>query len=206
VGPPARTGPEKIHPHHHPPPLWSRRNAASRLFSPATLDQPTSNGDGDGDGDGSPALKLEMEQRGFPLTVSSIILVELDEEISSHVLQGVGWDESGTDIIRTDRPTKRARYSNSMTVFESGHLISVTIRTTLLSRNLMLNFYDPNTMNTTIRQKIYCPYPYSIREFFPRKKNHLYLYPQYPFVSDPFSSLVGGCYTIPAKKSCEKSL
>jgi hypothetical protein len=52
----------------------------------------------------------------------------------------------------------------------------------------MLNFYDPNIMNITIRQKIYCLYLYSIREFFPRKKN--YLYPQYPSVSDPFSSLV----------------
>jgi hypothetical protein len=44
-------------------------------------------------------------------------------------------------------------------------------------------------MNITIQHKIYCLYPYSIREFCPRKKNYLYLYPQYPFVSDPFSSI-----------------
>jgi hypothetical protein len=44
-------------------------------------------------------------------------------------------------------------------------------------------------MNITIRHKIYCLYPYSIREFCLRKKNYLYVYPQYPFVSDPFSSL-----------------
>jgi hypothetical protein len=54
----------------------------------------------------------------------------------------------------------------------------------------MLNFYDPNMMNITIRQKIYCLYPYSIREFFPRKKNYLHLYPQYASVSDLFSSLI----------------
>jgi hypothetical protein len=40
----------------------------------------------------------------------------------------------------------------------------------------------------TIRHKIYYLYPYSIREFCPRKKKYLYLYPQYSFVSDPFSS------------------
>jgi hypothetical protein len=56
----------------------------------------------------------------------------------------------------------------------------------------MLNFYDPNMMNITIRQKIYCLYPYSIGEFFPRKKNYLYLHPQYLSVSDPFSSLLKG--------------
>jgi hypothetical protein len=99
-------------------------------------------------------------------------------------------DESGTDIIRpTDRPTERVRHSNGKTVFESGHLISVTIRTASVSGNSKLNFYDPNMMNITIRQKIYCPYLNPIREFRPRKKNYLYLYPQYPFVSDPFSSL-----------------
>jgi hypothetical protein len=54
----------------------------------------------------------------------------------------------------------------------------------------MLNFYDPNIMNITIRQKIYYPYPYSIRELFPRKKNYLYLYSQYLSVSDLFSSLL----------------
>jgi hypothetical protein len=62
----------------------------------------------------------------------------------------------------------------------------------------MLRFYDPNMMNITIQQKIYCPYPYSIREFFPRKKNYLYLYPQYSSVSDPFSSLFAACMP----KSC----
>jgi hypothetical protein len=96
-------------------------------------------------------------------------------------------DESGMDIIR---PTERVRHSNGKTVFESGHFISVTIRTALVSGNSLLNFYDPNMMNVTIQQKIYCPYPYSIREFFPRKKNYLYLCPQYPSVSDPFSSLL----------------
>jgi hypothetical protein len=89
----------------------------------------------------------------------------------------------------SDRPTERVRHSNGKTVSESGHLISVTIRAALVSRNSKLNFYDPNMMNITIRHKIYCPYPYSIRELCPRKKNYLYLYPQYPFVSDPFSSL-----------------
>jgi hypothetical protein len=95
-------------------------------------------------------------------------------------------DESGMDIIR---PTERVRHSNGKTVFESEHLISVTIHTALVSGNSMLNFYDPNMMNITIRQKIYYLYPYSIREFFPRKKNYLYLYPQYPSASDLFSSL-----------------
>jgi hypothetical protein len=55
----------------------------------------------------------------------------------------------------------------------------------------MLNFYDPNMMNITIWHKIYCLYPYSIWEFSPRKENFLYMYPQYPSVSDPFSSLGG---------------
>jgi hypothetical protein len=92
-------------------------------------------------------------------------------------------DESGTDIIRpTDPPT--VRHSNGKTVFESGHLISVAIHTALVSGNSMFNFYD-------LRQKIYCLYPYSIREFSPRKKNYLYLYPQYPSISDSFSSLLG---------------
>jgi hypothetical protein len=40
------------------------------------------------------------------------------------------------------------------------------------------------------RHKIYCLYPNPIREFRLRKKNYLYLYPQYPFVSDPFSFLI----------------
>jgi hypothetical protein len=61
-------------------------------------------------------------------------------------------DESGTDIIR---PTERVvRHSNGNTVFEFGHLISVTIRTTLVSGKSMLNFCDPNMMNITIRKKI----------------------------------------------------
>jgi hypothetical protein len=60
-------------------------------------------------------------------------------------------DESGTDIIR---PTERVvRHSNGNTVFEFGHLISVTIRTTLVSGKSMLNFCDPNMMNITIRKK-----------------------------------------------------
>jgi hypothetical protein len=104
-----------------------------------------------------------------------------------------GRDESGTDIIRlTDRPTETVRHSNSKTVSESGHLISVTIRSALVSRNSKLNFYDPNMLNITIRHKIYCPYPYLIRELSPRKENYPYLYPQYPSVSDPFSSLMRG--------------
>jgi hypothetical protein len=69
-------------------------------------------------------------------------------------------------------------------VFEPGHLISVAIRTALVSGNSIFNFYD-------FRQKIYCLYLYSIREFVPRKKNYLYLYSQYPSASDPFSSLLG---------------
>jgi hypothetical protein len=81
-------------------------------------------------------------------------------------------------VQSSDRPTERVRHSNGKTVFESGHLISVTIRTVLVSGNSMLNFYDPNMMNITIRQKLYCLYSYLIREFFPRMKN--YLYPQYP--------------------------
>jgi hypothetical protein len=91
--------------------------------------------------------------------------------------------------ILSVRPTDRkVRHSNSKIVSESEHLISITIRTALVSGNSKLDFYDPNMMNITIRHKIYCLYPYSIREFCPRKKN--YLYPQYPFASDPFSSLV----------------
>jgi hypothetical protein len=61
-------------------------------------------------------------------------------------------DESGTDIIRpTDRPTERFRHSYGKTVFEFGHLISVTIHTALVSGNSKLDFYDPNMMNITIR-------------------------------------------------------
>jgi hypothetical protein len=71
-------------------------------------------------------------------------------------------NESGTDTIRpTDR---KGRHSDGKTVSESGHLISVTIRTASVSENSKLNFYDPNMMNITIRHKIYCPYPNPIRE------------------------------------------
>jgi hypothetical protein len=91
--------------------------------------------------------------------------------------------------ILSDRPTERVRHSNGKTVSESGHLISVTIRIALVSGNSKLNFYDPSMMNITIRHKIYCSYPYSIREFCSRKKNYLYLYLQYPFISETFSSL-----------------
>jgi hypothetical protein len=60
-----------------------------------------------------------------------------------------------------------------------------------------LNFFDPNMMNITIWHKIYCPYPNLIREFSSRKKNYLYLYLQYPFVSDLFSSVphTSPCWT-----------
>jgi hypothetical protein len=113
--------------------------------------------------------------------------------------------------ILSDRP--------KWSVFESGHLISVTIRIALVSGNSMLNFYDPNMMNIAIRQKIYCLYPYLIGEFFPRKKNYLYLHPQYPSVSDPFSSLSrakgkreGGavrgagelCFSAPSRPNCAR--
>jgi hypothetical protein len=90
-------------------------------------------------------------------------------------------------ILSIRRPTERVRHSNGKTVSKSGHLISVTIRTALISGNSKLNFYYPNMMNITIRHKMYCPYPNPIRDFKLRKKNYLYL--QYPFVSDPFSSL-----------------
>jgi hypothetical protein len=100
-------------------------------------------------------------------------------------------DEHGTNIIHS---TERVRHSNGKTASESGHLIPVTIRTVLVSGNSKLNFYDPNMMNITIRHKIYCPYPNPIREFRPRKKNYLYLYPQYPSLSDPFSSLILSMY------------
>jgi hypothetical protein len=108
----------------------------------------------------------------------------LQSKVRDNVLRR---DESGTDIIR---PTERVRHSNGKTVSESGHLISVTIRTALVFGNSKYNFYYPNMMNITIQHKTYCLYPYSIREFCPRKKNYLYLYPQHPFVSDPFSSLL----------------
>jgi hypothetical protein len=98
-------------------------------------------------------------------------------------------DESGTDVMRTTDP--KVRDLNGKTVSESGSLISVTICTALVSGNSKLNFYDPNTMNITIRHKIYCLYPNSIREFSLRKKNYMDMYPRYPFVSDPFSSLDG---------------
>jgi hypothetical protein len=67
-------------------------------------------------------------------------------------------------ILSSDRPTERFGHSNGKTVFESEYLISVPIRTALVSGNSKLNFYDPNMMNITIRQKIYCLYSYSIRE------------------------------------------
>jgi hypothetical protein len=90
-------------------------------------------------------------------------------------------------VVRRPTDQKGVRHSNGKTVSEFGHLISVIIRTALVTGNSKLNFYDPNIMNITIRHKIYCPYLNPIREFRPRKKN--YMYPQYPFVSDPFSSL-----------------
>jgi hypothetical protein len=71
--------------------------------------------------------------------------------------------------ILSVRSTERVR----KTVSESGHLIFVTIRTALVSGNSKLNFYDLDMMNITIQHKIYCQYPYSIREFCPRKKNYL---------------------------------
>jgi hypothetical protein len=59
-------------------------------------------------------------------------------------------DESGTDIIR---PTDRPKGSDThKTVFESGYLISITIRAALVSRNSKLDFNDPNMMNITIRK------------------------------------------------------
>jgi hypothetical protein len=86
--------------------------------------------------------------------------------------------------------TEKVRHSNGKAVSESGHLISVSIRTALVSVNSKLNFYDPNMMNITIRHKIYYPYPYTIREVRPRMKNYLYLYPQYLFIFYLFSSLL----------------
>jgi hypothetical protein len=102
--------------------------------------------------------------------------------------------QAGMKVVRilSVRPTERFRHSNGKTVFEFGHLISVTIRTALVSGNSKLNVYDPNMMNITIRQKIYCMYQYPIREFSMRKKNYMYLYPQYLSVSDLFSSLAAG--------------
>jgi hypothetical protein len=68
----------------------------------------------------------------------------------------------------SNRPIEMVRHSNGKTVSESGHLISVTIRTALVSENSKLNFYDPNLMNITIQHKIYCPNP--IREFRQKRK------------------------------------
>jgi hypothetical protein len=45
-------------------------------------------------------------------------------------------------------PTNRK--VQTLTVFESGHLISVIIRAALVSGNSKLDFYDPNMMNITI--------------------------------------------------------
>jgi hypothetical protein len=64
--------------------------------------------------------------------------------------------------ILSDRPTERVRHSNGKTVSESRHLVSVTIRTALVSGNFKLNLYDPNMMNITIWHKVYCSYPNSI--------------------------------------------
>jgi hypothetical protein len=86
-------------------------------------------------------------------------------------------------------PTDPVKHSNGNTVSESGHLIFVTIRTALLTRNPKLNFYVPNMMNIIIRHEIYCPYLNLIWEVSHRKKNYLHLYPHYPFVSNLFSSL-----------------
>jgi hypothetical protein len=68
--------------------------------------------------------------------------------------------------ILSVRPTERVILSNGKTVSESGHLIFVTIRIALVSGYSKLNFYNPNTMNITIRHKIYCWYPSekSVRE------------------------------------------
>jgi hypothetical protein len=71
---------------------------------------------------------------------------------SGHVVakDAAGKDKSGMDIILM---TERVRHSNGKIVLESRHLISVTIRTTLVSGNSELHFYDPNMMNITIRHK-----------------------------------------------------
>jgi hypothetical protein len=45
---------------------------------------------------------------------------------------------------------------NGRIVSKSVHLISLTIRTALVSGNSKLNFYYPNMINITIRHKIYC--------------------------------------------------
>jgi hypothetical protein len=71
----------------------------------------------------------------------------LQSKVRDNVLRR---DESGTDIIR---PTERVRHSNGKTVSESGHLISVTIRTALVFGNSKYNFYYPNMMNITIQHK-----------------------------------------------------
>jgi hypothetical protein len=52
------------------------------------------------------------------------------------------------------RPTERVRHSNGKAVSECGLLISVTIRTALVSGNSKLNFYNPNMMNITSTQNI----------------------------------------------------
>jgi hypothetical protein len=62
---------------------------------------------------------------------------------------GTPRDENGTDIIRPTDGSK-GLHSNSKTVSESGHLISITTRTALVSENSKLNFFDPNMMNITI--------------------------------------------------------
>jgi hypothetical protein len=52
------------------------------------------------------------------------------------------------DVRPIDRPNGGGR-SNGKTVSESEHLILVTIRTVLVSKNSKLNFYDRNMMNIT---------------------------------------------------------
>jgi hypothetical protein len=95
----------------------------------------------------------------------------------------------GMKVVRilSVRPTNRkVKHSNGKTVSESGHLISVTICTALVFWNSKLNnFYDSNMMNINIRHKRYCLYPNSIRKFNPRKKKHLYMYPQDAFHFHP---------------------
>jgi hypothetical protein len=98
-------------------------------------------------------------------------------------------DESGTDIIR---PIDRPKGSDTQMVWPYPNP-DINIRKypyCISIRKFKVEFlwskYDEYHYSTQNILSVSKP----IREFKPRKKNYLYLYPQYPFVSDPFSSLV----------------
>jgi hypothetical protein len=91
--------------------------------------------------------------------------------------------------ILTVQPIGRVKHSNGNTVFESEHLISVTICIASISGNSKLNFYDPNMMHITIHKnytvRIRIRSKYDPRIQSEKEKLSIYVFA----ISNPFSFL-----------------